>query len=432
MNIKTITGSSIQAALAEARRLLGDDVVLLESVPAQGRQQARITVMTDAPAPEAPPRKPPEEARRPLEAAVPAGIGYGYGAAERQPARPPRTEENAVSAARFSPRNGTAQRPHNGREWATTVQQICSDQRNGHDAATPPTASDGAVAEQMRLVRERLESIEQRMSEAVIGASQQWMAHPLYAEMLRRQLRPLSLNRLFDRLAQQGYAPTDDMQKLRWALAQELRRALDAPPSGKRAGVQVLIGPSGAGKTSLLLKLAGSTRFYGYHRASVLVIVPEGEDPTQHHATVDLYRRFALPVQAVQTIDEMRRALHRAQGFAPLLIDTPPLPTDALAAGRLLTQIKRLLEAVTPVQVTFTLNATRAFETFDVAYLQRLPLRPDALALTHLDETPGWGRAAEWLMALPLPVPFVATGPALPDDVAAFSPTWFVEKMMEL
>ena len=47
MQIKTITGASIHAALAEARRLLGDDVVLLESVPPSGSEPARVTVMVD-------------------------------------------------------------------------------------------------------------------------------------------------------------------------------------------------------------------------------------------------------------------------------------------------------------------------------------------------------------------------------------------------
>ena len=49
MKVKTLTGSSIQAALAEARRVFGDDVVLLESFPAQGDRPARITIMADEP-----------------------------------------------------------------------------------------------------------------------------------------------------------------------------------------------------------------------------------------------------------------------------------------------------------------------------------------------------------------------------------------------
>ncbi len=51
MKVKTLTGPSIHAALVEARRLLGDDVVLLESIPAEGDSPARITVMVDVPAP---------------------------------------------------------------------------------------------------------------------------------------------------------------------------------------------------------------------------------------------------------------------------------------------------------------------------------------------------------------------------------------------
>src|SRR5215216_417064 len=70
MQIKTLLGNSIQDALAEARALLGDDVVLLESHPARDGQPARITVMLDEAAPAAP-----------APAPAPAPLGYGYGAA---------------------------------------------------------------------------------------------------------------------------------------------------------------------------------------------------------------------------------------------------------------------------------------------------------------------------------------------------------------
>ena len=85
-----------------------------------------------------------------------------------------------------------------------------------------------------------------------------------------------------------------------------------------------------------------------------------------------------------------------------------------------------------PLQVHLVLNATRALEDFDPDYLQRMPLRPDAVALTHLDETRSWGRIAEWMIQIQLPVQFASSSPRIPDGVGAFSPSWFVEEMMQL
>ena len=95
-------------------------------------------------------------------------------------------------------------------------------------------------------------------------------------------------------------------------------------------------------------------------------------------------------------------------------------------------RIRRLVDGLMPLEVLFVLNTTRALEGFDVDFVRRLPLRPATVALTHLDETLGWGRIAEWLMRLKLPVRFASVGPGIPGDLAAFSPSWFVEKMMEL
>ncbi len=102
MKIQTITGSSIQAALAEARRLLGDDVVLLESVPPAGSEPARITVMIDTSAAQQA-SEPAPETRRAVGESVPLiPTGYGYGAIKRQGGRGIAAEESARLLESFS------------------------------------------------------------------------------------------------------------------------------------------------------------------------------------------------------------------------------------------------------------------------------------------------------------------------------------------
>ncbi|MFQ5572569.1 MAG: flagellar biosynthesis protein FlhF, partial [Rhodothermales bacterium] len=115
-----------------------------------------------------------------------------------------------------------------------------------------------------------------------------------------------------------------------------------------------------------------------------------------------------------------------------VLIDTPPIPAHEGRARKMLQRVQRLIDGLMPVEVQFVLNATRALESFDATFMKRIPLRPSAVVLTHLDETPRWGRIAEWLIRLQLPVRFVSTGPTVPESLVAFSPTWFVEKMMDL
>src|SRR5690606_20216159 len=98
MQIKTITGSTIQAALSEARAQLGDNVILLESTPAEGGRPAMIRVALD-PVPSAPvaANLRPEPVFEP--------VGFGYGAARRafspsaEPARPKASAASSVAPA---------------------------------------------------------------------------------------------------------------------------------------------------------------------------------------------------------------------------------------------------------------------------------------------------------------------------------------------
>ena len=78
MTLKTLTGPSIQSALADARRLLGADVVLLQSTPGGGGTPASVTVAYDQePRPPAPAQAAPPAVPEP--AAPPARRAYGYG-----------------------------------------------------------------------------------------------------------------------------------------------------------------------------------------------------------------------------------------------------------------------------------------------------------------------------------------------------------------
>jgi flagellar biosynthesis GTPase FlhF len=98
----------------------------------------------------------------------------------------------------------------------------------------------------------------------------------------------------------------------------------------------------------------------------------------------------------------------------------------------MLLYLKRLVEPLMPLQVHLVLNATRALEDFDLSYINRLPLRADAIAFTHLDETKSLGRIAEWMMQTSLPVQFASSSPKVPEGVGAFTPSWFVEEMMRI
>ena len=477
MNVKTLTGSSISALLAEARQLFGDDVVLLESVPPNGNQHARITVMVDAPPSMAQRRVSPEPVMAPASAPEPApaakspvrkkvviqpepvlaelrehgpvsddavtvGTGFGYQAAV------PRKEDGAGTEEAFSrmpPPRGSAKKPR--RSPSEGDARKSDKRRTGRGSLYPVPAAPSTsapsdpeawkplgdlVTARMAHLERRLQTFENLFAHAFVGSTQPWMTHPLYGMLLKQGLRTRTLTRLFNRLSELGFEPTGDASRIQWALAKELHTLLDVPLPKSCTGSQLFIGAAGSGKTSLQLKLARNPRFLGRHKTTILVIEPEEGTSISYQSPVELYRRFDLSVQTVQRPEEMPAALERARKFSHILIDTPPLPLQPQAAHAALLRLQYMTESLAPLQVHLVIDASRVLESFDQKYLKRMGFRPDTLALTRLDETTGPGRIAECLMDLRLPVQFVSTGISVPDYVSSFSASRLVEGLLNM
>lgn len=415
MKLHTLTAPSIQAALLEARRRFGDDVVLLESVPAQADQPARITIMVDE----------PQEAER---------IPFGYAAARRRAQKTAQTTtltSTTATAVLTTEQNNTAPPTPSANHAYLDRRGQLFPTATANPSASPP-AVPAQLADQLERLHRRLARLERQLGDAFVGASHRWLSHPLAGELLRQGLQPSTVTRLFDRLVEQGFAPTQPDEQLRWALAREMRRQLAPTTPRSLQGAQVIIGPAGAGKTTLLLKLARHAGFFGRRTTAVLVLLPEEAETQPYLSPVELYRRFELPVQTIATPQEMATALRRVQGFDQILIDTPALPLQEAPARRLLLHLRQLLVPILPLQVLFCLNATCNLEDIPPTWVHRLPLPPDALVLTHLDEVRRLGRLYDWLVALACPVVGISRGVRVPDSLEGFSPAAFIEHLLRL
>jgi flagellar biosynthesis GTPase FlhF len=464
MNVKTITGPSIQAALREARAQLGDHVLLVESTPATETEPATIRVMADAPEAEPVPAAQPlytrqassEGARtrlsealahlgdampsRAADAPAPTATRFGYGGSSPTPPSPDEASSpnGQTSAPTDAPELGGRAAPQS---HGVLAQQAGTGRGRFFPSAgapemeshTQPATREAMLEAQLTRLNERLDGMERRLVGPDDKATTPWAAHPLFETLVETGMRPATLTALFDELAERGHDPAGaTSDELRWAFAQVLRRRIHTPTPTSSAGALAVIGPSGAGKTALLLRLATHSSFFARREPSVIHLRPDDETATAYQDPTDVYRRFGLPVQSVRTEAEMTQALARAEHLGQLLIDTPPLPLPLERGRAVLRRFERLLRPLLPLDVHFAWNATRALDGFDASALTQLPLPVRAVALTHLDETPRWGRLAEWLLSHDLPVQYVARSPHVPDGARAFSATWFVEELMDL
>ena len=180
------------------------------------------------------------------------------------------------------------------------------------------------------------------------------------------------------------------------AVGEALKRRIPiAPPLPARGAAIVLVGAGGAGKTSCCAALLAAYRANSSLRASCATLVRgHGKDEWQ----LLLSPQLRKPVPAGG--ERARKALRKAKAEGLLVIDTPSLSPGEGSAIR---KLGALLGALEPERVTvalpMTLGAVAAAQLLEALR----PLKTNALALTHADETDQIGvavqAACEWGLA---------------------------------
>jgi flagellar biosynthesis protein FlhF len=178
----------------------------------------------------------------------------------------------------------------------------------------------------------------------------------------------------------------------RASLSQAVRTALTAripvaPPLPARGAAIVLVGPGGAGKTSCCAALLSAYRKGSALPASCATLI-------KGHASGELRMLLSPYVMKPTAIDTTRavRALRKTKSEGLLVIDTPPLsPGDRSGIRKLASLLAGLEPERIVVVLPTTLSAVAARQLLEALG----PLKANALALTHADDTDQIGMAIE-------------------------------------
>jgi flagellar biosynthesis protein FlhF len=196
------------------------------------------------------------------------------------------------------------------------------------------------------------------------------------------------------------------------ALSETLAAAIaEAGDVVARGGVVAAVGPTGAGKTTTLCKLA--VRHMLEHGPGSLVLASAD---AARLGGADMLRAVArlldVPFLAASEGESITALIARAGDPDLLLLDTPGIsrrrPEDAT----------RLLElAAAGVHSLLVLPANAQLAWLDSAAGDYRPARPVAAVVTKIDETVSLGEALGVLLREGLPLAYLTDGPDIPDDL---------------
>jgi flagellar biosynthesis protein FlhF len=241
--------------------------------------------------------------------------------------------------------------------------------------------------------------------------------YPYYVQLVQNEVAEEVAAQLVQRavaLVPEGHG--DDPAALREAIRAYIARVMPEPAgvtleSGKSHRV-AFVGPSGAGKTTTVAKLAAQFKLRQGWTVAVLSL------DTHRPGATDQLRRYVevldLPLRTAQTIAEVKQAVKDLGSVDVLLIDTPGV--GLREQGRF-ARLALLLRAARPDETHLVLPASLT-PAVQVRVAQSFgPLGIARVVLTRLDEAIGFGVILNVAERLNLNVSYVTTGQNVPRDI---------------
>ena len=176
-------------------------------------------------------------------------------------------------------------------------------------------------------------------------------------------------------------------------------------------GVVALLGPTGVGKTTTVAKLAA--RFVREHGARHLGLLTTDNYRVGAHEQLQNYGRLlGVPVQMVDSADDLATALAALANKRLVLVDTAGMSQRDLRLGEALASLRR--EGLRGY-LTLASNAHETMLDESIATFGALPLA--GCVLTKLDECPSLGGTLSAVIRHGLPIACVTDGQRVPEDL---------------
>lgn len=452
MRLKTFRAHTMADALAQVKRDLGKDAVILHTrmfkvgtfLGLGGKRVVEITASDDVRV-----RERQVSARRARRGEVGAGspepvgatggvtaeisaaaaergggaggVHEGQSVGQRAASRaygapPPRVETRTASAATVAPSTdaGTTPPPQATRDVA----------RLAIEHVLPPGEGDPALAAELAAIRRMVGQVLQASSRSAAAAPVGRLPDALlkhYVRLIENEVAQEIADEITGavrdeltpaELADDGLVRTAVLRHLETLMpVADGIAAADRPADGRPLTI-ALIGPTGVGKTTTIAKLAAAYRLR--HRKRVGLITSD----TYRIAAVDQLRTYAniigVPLKVASSPAEMADACEQMRDADVVLIDTAGRsPSDSQRLG----ELRAFLQAARPHQTHLVLASNAGEKSIQRAVDRFAPLSPNLVIFTKLDEAANLGVLVNVSRRISAKLSYVTGGQEVPDDI---------------
>lgn len=410
MTIKTYRGRTIAEALAQVKKDLGKDAVILHTrtykaggVLGLGAHTMTEITATDSLTAAATPARPRLRATPP-PVASPVRVEPPSDPMPRRIAEP--LPDSAVMSAASENRSAAMLAdntvPGALRDELAAIKRLVGQVLQSSRGSRPVGVSDALFDCYLKLVQSEVAS--EIADEIVAAVRDEFRGGDLANPEI---IRPAVLRRLA------AYIPVTTAARS------------ERPADGRPLTV-ALVGPTGVGKTTTVAKLAATYKLRRNKRVGLVT------SDTYRIAAVDQLRTYAniigLNLKVAMTPTEMRQACESLADCDVVLIDTAGRSPHDDAR---LSELERIIAAANPHETHLVLSSNAGESAMRAAIDRFAHIRPNHVIFTKLDEAVSFGTLINIATRVNASLSYVTTGQEVPDQIEPGDPHRLARLVLE-
>lgn len=293
--------------------------------------------------------------------------------------------------------------------------------------ASPPASGREDLAAELKLLRSQITELRKMMQPTPQPAPAEIEMEKVRAELIAADLDPVVAGKLLA-AAESLWETSTRKDSLRHIVGDYVLRSIqtvdDLNCGSTRGNVVALVGPPGAGKTTVLAKIA--VQHCLAKRRSVRIISVDTERVGGHELLRAYSSVLGIGFTAANSLSDLQDALSDGPDKNCVLIDTPGFsPAEMAPARELATVLGRVAEREVHLVLPASMKRADA-----AAYSDHYMLfKPGRLLFTKLDEATSMGSVLSESLRLGLPLSFFSTGQGVPEDLKNADPEVLLERL---